>query len=151
MPPQKSARGRILAKKLRKALDTNVSLDQSSFLAELMQAFDGPTVLSKKIRELYENTQSPMVQQKIMSMIVTLVTSTTQRELAQEFDPSELSDDELDRIASSYFEKVQTHVKTDESDGDAGQAGGAGGAGQANEPGAEAKDEPAENKGQDPG
>lgn len=102
----------VLARKLtrdvRNLIDGKGStIDQGVFLQELMDVFGGPRQLAIAMHQEYMEAQpGGLARQKLLQTIQHLIISTTQFNMTKVRDPSKMSDEDLDKLASEYLGQI---------------------------------------------
>jgi hypothetical protein len=88
--------------------DSKPSADAAELLAAIMDEIGGPRELARIFaRQLRDPDTGAQTKQRLLDTIQRLIIMCTQHDLAKAIEPSEMTDDDLARVATRLLEKVQ--------------------------------------------
>ena len=107
-------------------------VDSEELLREVLEEWGGARSLAQDMKASHDSAPpGSMIRQRYMEMIQRLIINNTKEDMASVIEPSELSDDELFRLARSLVGRMDDgddgRVGTPAQPGDAGGVAGADG------------------------
>lgn len=88
--------------------DSKPSADAAEFLSCLMDEIGGPRELARIFAKQLRDPETPgQTKQRLLETVQRLIIMCTQHDLAKQIEPSEMTDEDLARVASRLLEKVQ--------------------------------------------
>lgn len=97
-----------LPKGLQNALaDRQNATDSAAFLSDMIDIWGGPRALAQDVYTEYKAAhEGSMTRQRLLEMLSRLIQNTTSLGMSQVTRPSDMSDEDLERIALAYTKRV---------------------------------------------
>ena len=94
----------------RALAERKASADSEALLSDLIEVWGGTRQLAIDLHNEFQKAQAGgMTRQRILEMIQRLILTNTTHEIGKTSKPSDMDDEDLDRVAVHYLKKVTGH------------------------------------------
>jgi hypothetical protein len=97
-----------VTKSIRRSIALSVpGTDSAQLLSDIIEEWGGTKNLARSIKQAFDAADDgSMIRQRFLEMIQRLIITNTTHDLTKNLDPTEMSDEELDEIATHYAGRV---------------------------------------------